>query len=346
MTPKDSISRLINGIGLTSEQMLKLVDDIMRGETAESVIGAILVLLRQKGESIDEILGAVEAVFNRAEKITLSPDAVDTCGTGGDTAGTFNISTVASIIANAAGVKIAKHGNRSADTQSGSADVLESLGLNLTLPKEQTEHVFNQTGYAFLYAPRYHKFMKTVALARRELGIRTIFNMVGPLVNPAGVTRQLIGVYDKALTGMFAQVLRQRGAEHCLIVNGQTKEGAIIDEPNLCGSTFVAELKDGTVSNYTITPEEFGFKRRKIEEIRGGSLEENQQIILDILNGRATDAQRDAAIFAGGMAIYVGGKSPSLAESFSVAREALNSGVAKRSLDAIIAAHHEATIAR
>jgi anthranilate phosphoribosyltransferase len=339
MTPKEAVVALINGMNLTSAQMETMVSEVMEGKASDAVIAAILVLLRQKGETIEEIYGAVNALLNRVEKIDLDPEAIDTCGTGGDASGTFNISTVASIIANAAGVKVAKHGNRSISSQCGSADVLEALGINLNLNREQTKAVFDKTSYAFLYAPNYHKSMKAVSQARRELGIRTIFNMVGPLANPAHVTRQLVGVYDKELTGMFAQVLRQRGAEHCLVVNGFTKEGISLDEPNICGATFISELKNASVTSYTIYPEDFGFKRRRLEELQGGSLEESVRIVWDIVENRAPEAKRDAAIYASGMAIYVGGKAQTMQEGFEKAKEVLETGAAKEALVRLIDAH-------
>jgi anthranilate phosphoribosyltransferase len=343
MTPKEAVVALINGMNLTSAQMETMVSDVMEGKASDAVIAAILVLLRQKGETIEEIYGAVNALLNRVEKIELDPEAIDTCGTGGDASGTFNISTVASIIANAAGVKIAKHGNRSITSQCGSADVLEALGININLNREQTKAVFDKTSYAFLYAPNYHKSMKAVSQARRELGIRTIFNMVGPLANPAHVTRQLVGVYDKELTGMFAQVLRQRGAEHCVVVNGFTKEGISLDEPNICGATFISELKNASVTSYTIHPEDFGFKRRRLEELQGGSLEESVRIVWEIVENRAPEAKRDAAIYASGMAIYVGGKAQTMQEGFEKAKEALETGAAKEALVRLIDAHRSIT---
>ncbi len=343
MTPKEAVVALINGMNLTSGQMETMVSEVMEGKASDAVIAAILVLLRQKGETIEEIYGAVNALLNRVEKIELDPEAIDTCGTGGDASGTFNISTVASIIANAAGVKIAKHGNRSITSQCGSADVLEALGININLNREQTKAVFDKTSYAFLYAPNYHKSMKAVSQARRELGIRTIFNMVGPLANPAHVTRQLVGVYDKELTGMFAQVLRQRGAEHCVVVNGFTKEGISLDEPNICGATFISELKNASVTSYTIHPEDFGFKRRRLEDLQGGGLQESVNIVWEIVENRAPEAKRDAAIYASGMAIYVGGKANTMQEGFEKAKEALETGAAKEALVRLIDAHRSIT---
>ncbi|MFQ3597797.1 MAG: anthranilate phosphoribosyltransferase [Chloroherpetonaceae bacterium] len=339
MTPKEAVVALINGMSLTSAQMETMVSEIMEGKASDAVIAAILVLLRQKGETIEEIYGAVNALLNRVERIELHPEAIDTCGTGGDASGTFNISTVASIIANAAGVKIAKHGNRSISSQCGSADVLEALGININLNREQTKAIFEKTSYAFLYAPNYHKTMKSVAQARRELGIRTIFNMVGPLANPALISRQLVGVYDKELTGMFAQVLRQRGAEHCVVVNGITKEGVSLDEPNICGATYISELKNASVTSYTLHPEDFGFKRRRLEELQGGGLQESVNIVWEVVENRAPEAKRDAAIYASGMAIYVGGKAETMEKGFEKAKEMLESGAAKESLMRLIEAH-------
>ncbi len=343
MTPKEAVIALINGMSLTSAQMETMVSDIMEGKASDAVIAAILVLLRQKGETIEEIYGAVNALLNRVERIELHPEAIDTCGTGGDASGTFNISTVASIVANAAGVKIAKHGNRSISSQCGSADVLEALGININLNREQTKAVFDKTNYAFLYAPNYHVSMKAVAQARRELGIRTIFNMVGPLANPALVTRQLVGVYDKELTGMFAQVLRQRGAEHCIVVNGVTKEGISLDEPNICGATYISELKNATVTSYTLHPEDFGFKRRRLEELQGGGLQESVNTVWEIVENRAPEAKRDAAIYASGMAIYIGGKAETMEKGFEKAKEVLESGTAKEALLRLIDAHRSIT---
>lgn len=343
MTPKEAVVALINGMNLTSTQMETMVSEVMEGKASDAVIAAILVLLRQKGETIEEIYGTVNALLDHVEKIDLHPEATDTCGTGGDASGTFNISTVASIIANSAGVKIAKHGNRSISSQCGSADVLEALGININLNPEQTKAIFDKTNYAFLYAPNYHKAMKSVAQARRELGIRTIFNMVGPLANPALITRQLVGVYDKELTGMFAQVLRQRGAEHCIVVNGVTKEGISLDEPNICGATYVSELKNASVTSYTLYPEDFGFKRRRLEELQGGSLQESVKIVWDIVENRADEAKRDAAVYASGMAIYVGGKSETMQEGFEKAKEVLETGKAKEALMQLIEAHRSVT---
>jgi anthranilate phosphoribosyltransferase len=339
MTPKEAVVALINRMNLTNKQMEQMVSEVMEGKASDAVIGAILVLLRQKGETIEEIYGTVNALLNHVERIHLHPEAIDTCGTGGDASGTFNISTVASIIAHAAGVKIAKHGNRSISSQCGSADVLEALGININLNPEQTKAIFEKTSYAFLYAPNYHKSMKAVAQVRRELGIRTIFNMVGPLANPAFVSRQLIGVYDKELTGMFAQVLRQRGAEHCLVVNGVTKEGISLDEPNICGATYISELKNASVTSYTLHPEDFGFKRRRLEELQGGSLQESVKIVWDIVENRADEAKRDAAVYASGMAIYVGGKAKTMQEGFEKAKEVIETGKAKETLVQLIDAY-------
>lgn len=341
MTPREAVIALLSGESLSAADMQSVVSAVMQGDVSDAVIAALLVLLRQKGETIEEIYGAVQAIMAFVDKIPLDPQAIDTCGTGGDAAGTFNISTMAAILACSAGAKIAKHGNRSVSSKCGSADVLEALGLRIELPKEKTIEIFEQTGFAFLYAPLYHKAMKRVASVRRDLGVRTMFNMLGPLVNPAGILRQVVGVYDRELTGMFAQVLRQQGAEHCLIVHGETKEGLALDEPSICGATFISELKNGTISNYTVYPEDFGMKRRSLEELRGSNVQENAQLILQILDGVASEAKRDAAIYAGGFAIYVSGVEESIEQGIARARAELESGRAKRALERILAAHRQ-----
>ncbi len=341
MTPREAIIALLSGASLSAANMQSVVSAVMQGDIPDAVIAALLVLLRQKGETIEEIYGAVQAIMKFVDKIPLDQHAIDTCGTGGDAAGTFNISTMAAILACSAGAKIAKHGNRSVSSKCGSADVLEVLGLHIELPKEKTIEIFNQTRFAFLYAPLYHKAVKRVASVRRDLGVRTIFNMLGPLVNPAGILRQVVGVYDRELTGMFAQVLRQQGAEHCLVVYGETKEGLALDEPSVCGATFISELKNGMISNYTVYPEDFGIKRRSLDDLRGGTVEENAQLIWQILDGVAPEAKRDAAIYAGGFAIYVSGVESSLEQGILRARAELESGRAKRTLEGIIEAHRQ-----
>lgn len=341
MTPREAVIALLSGADLSSSDMRSVVNAVMQHDVPDAVIAALLVLLRQKGETIEEIYGAVQAVMENVDRIELDPHAIDTSGTGGDAAGTFNISTMAAIVACSAGAKVAKHGNRSVSSKCGSADVLETIGLRIDLPKEKTVEIFRQTGFAFLYAPLYHKAMKRVANVRRDLGVRTIFNMLGPLVNPAGILRQVVGVYDRELTAMFAQVLRQQGAEHCMVVHGSTKEGLSLDEPSVCGPTFVSELKNGTISNYTVHPEDFGFKRRTLAELQGGTVLENAQLIWQILDGVAPEAKRDAAIYAGGFAIYVGGIADSLERGIAQARYELESGRAKQTLERILAAHRE-----
>ncbi len=345
MTSREAVIALLSGATLSAADMQSVVRGVMQGDVPDAVIAALLVLLRQKGETIEEIYGAVQAIMEFADKISLDPHAIDTCGTGGDAAGTFNISTIAAILACSAGAKVAKHGNRSVSSKCGSADVLEVLGIQVELPKEKIVEVFKQTRFAFLYAPLYHKAMKRVASVRRDLGVRTIFNMLGPLVNPAGILRQVVGVYDRELTGMFAQVLRQQGAEHCLIVHGETKEGLALDEPSICGATFISELKDGIISNYTVYPEDFGMKRRRLEELRGGNVQENAQLIWQILDRTAPEAKIDASIYAGGFAIYVSGVEPSLERGIARARAELESGRAKQTLEHIIDAYRQVTMA-
>ncbi|MDX2129199.1 MAG: anthranilate phosphoribosyltransferase [Chloroherpetonaceae bacterium] len=329
MTIKEAVVTLLNGENLSALDIEEVVLQVMRGETSDILISAFLVLLRQKGETSEEIIGAVKAVRSQSTKIQLDENSVDTCGTGGDGAGTFNISTASALIAAAAGVKIAKHGNRSASSRCGSADVLESIGFKIDLDSDKTKALFEQTGFAFLYAPVYHKSMKAVAPVRKELGLRTIFNVIGPMCNPAGVLRQVIGVYDKGLTGIFAQVLRQLGSEHCLIIHGLTAEGVTLDEPSICGATVISELKGGLVTNYTVFPEDFGLKRWQLSDIEGGDLKQNAQIIWHLAENQVSDAIKEAALLSAGMSIYISGKTDSIKDGIDIARDVIESGKMK-----------------
>lgn len=344
LTARSAIRLLLDGKSLSTPQMESVVTEIMRGESPPALIASLLVLLRRNGETEDEILGAVRAIRANAEPFTLTDkNAIDTCGTGGDSAGTFNISTVAALIAVSAGATVAKHGSRSVSSQCGSADLLEALGFRIELPRETTEKLLDETHFAFLYAPLYHKAMKYVAPVRKELGIRTVFNMLGPLTNPAGVRRQVIGVYERGLTGILAQVLRELEAEHCVVLHGETSEGKLLDEASLCGITHVSELKDGIINNFKLYPEDFGFRRCKLEELAGGTREENARIIWSIIDGTAPAPKRDAALYSAGIACYVAGlgaePNATIESGIARARAALESGDAKRTLESLIARH-------
>ncbi|ACF14487.1 anthranilate phosphoribosyltransferase [Chloroherpeton thalassium ATCC 35110] len=344
MTIEEALLGLLDGQTLISSEMESIMSEIMDGQISPIKIAAFLVLLRQRGEEVEEIYGAARAILNHAEQPILEGDPIDTCGTGGDGANTFNISTAASLIAHACGVKVAKHGNRSISSRCGSADVLEAMGFKIDLPKKETEELFKETGFVFLFAPIFHKAMKNVAPVRKELGLRTIFNMLGPLINPARTQRQIIGVYSKDLTGMFAQVLRQFDAKHCLILHGQTDEGGILDEPSVCGPTYISELQHGTVRTYTVHPEDFGLRRHSISQLKGGDARENAQIIWQILDKNGPEAREDAVVFTAGMACYVAELTPSIKEGIDKARQAIHSGAAKQSVERLLEKHRNLVI--
>nr|Q3APT3.1 RecName: Full=Anthranilate phosphoribosyltransferase [Chlorobium chlorochromatii CaD3] len=337
MESKQLLQKLLAGEHCSKEEMQDCMNSIMDGEFSDSVIAALLALLQKKGVVANELAGAHASLMAHATTVALSTHAVDTCGTGGDHGGTYNISTTASLIACSAGVRVAKHGNRSVTSSCGSADVLEALGFTLELPPEATISLFKKTGFAFLFAPLYHPSMKRVAHIRRELGIRTLFNMLGPLLNPAQVKRQLVGVFSEELSELYADVLLQTGARHALIVHASTEEGVILDEPSLNGTTFVTEIEKGVVRKHTLRPEEFGIAPAPLAALQGGDKEHNARIIQSIADGSASAAQRDAALYSSAMACYVGGKCACLNDGFIVAKEALESGKTQAKLKEIIA---------
>ncbi|MEI8185674.1 MAG: anthranilate phosphoribosyltransferase [Chlorobiaceae bacterium] len=326
MPQKKLLQKLLAGENFSQDEMTFCMNSIMDGHFSEIVIAAMLVLLQKKGVTPAEAAGAYYSLMAKANTIELNEDAVDTCGTGGDHAGTFNISTTASIIANSAGVLIAKHGNRSVTSSCGSADVLEALGFVIDLPPEATKELFDRTGFAFLFAPLYHPSMKKVAHIRRELAIRTIFNILGPLINPARAKRQLVGVFNPELMELYTDVLLQTETRHAMVIHSMTEEGIALDEPSLNGPTYIIEIQNGSVSRHTVHPEDFGITRHALSEIQGGDRDENALIIRKILDGSAPTAQLDAALFTAAMACYVAGKALCINDGFSMAKEALESG--------------------
>ena len=344
MPQKKLLQKLLAGEHFSQEEMTFCMNSIMDGLFSEIVIAAMLALLQKKGVTPPETAGAYYGLMAKANTIELNEDAVDTCGTGGDHAGTFNISTTASIIANSAGVRIAKHGNRSVTSSCGSADVLEALGFTIDLPPEATKELFEQTGFAFLFAPLYHPSMKKVAHIRRELGIRTIFNILGPLINPARAKRQLVGVFNRELMKLYAEVLLQTGARHAMIVHAMTEEGIALDEPSLNGPTHIIEIENGNVSEHTVYPEEFGLTRHTLSEIQGGERDENARIIRRILDGSAPTAHLDAALFTTAMACYVSGRAASINEGFIMARGTLESGHSERKFNEILKINAELSL--
>ena len=326
MPQKKLLEKLLAGENFSQEEMTFCMNSIMDGQFSEIIIAALLALLQQKGVTPQEVAGAYYSLIEKAETIVLDDDAVDTCGTGGDHAGTFNISTTASIIANSAGVSIAKHGNRSVTSSCGSADVLEALGFAIDLPPEATKELFKRTKFAFLFAPLYHPSMKKVAHIRRELAIRTIFNILGPLINPARAKRQLVGVFKPELMELYTEVLLQTGTRHAMVVHAMTEEGIALDEPRLNGPTYIIEIENSSVTRHTVHPEDFGLTRHALSEIQGGNRDENALIIKKIFDGSAPAAHIDASLYTTAMACYVSGKAPCINDGYILAKEALESG--------------------
>lgn len=331
---QEVISKLVERVDLEEDELAAVFQKVMDGVATPSQVSALLVALRMKGETISEITAAAKVMLEKAVRInTGSLNTVDLCGTGGDGLGTFNISTVSSFIVAGAGVPVAKHGNRSVSSPVGSADVLEQLGVNINLSPEGAERCLNEVGIAFLYAPNFHPAMKNVAVPRKEIGIRTIFNMLGPMVNPACVRHQVMGVYSDVLIEPIAKTLRNLGSSHAMVVNGSDT----LDEITVTGKTSIAELKDGVVKTYKLDPFELGFKKRKIEELAGGkSHKENADILLSILKGEEREAKRDICILNSAAGMVVAEAASGMQEAVEMANESLDSGKALAKLNELI----------
>lgn len=329
---KDALNLLIEGRNLSREQARFVMAELMEGKASPSQIGSLLTLLRMKGETIDEIAGFAETMREKANRVeTRSFELLDTCGTGGDGANTFNISTASAIVAAAGGVRVAKHGNRAMSSQSGSADVLEALGVDISLDQAKAEQCLDRVGICFMFAQLYHQSMKHVAVPRRELGFRTVFNMLGPLTNPAGADRQLMGVYDRNRTEVLAFVLRELKVARALVV--ASFDG--LDEISISDQTQVTELKGGTISSYTITPEDLGLQTHPIEAISGGTAAENAAMIRAIFNGEK-GARRDVVLANAGACLYITGHCNNLREGVQLATEVVDSGRAAQKLQQLI----------
>ena len=327
--PREALRRLVAGESLGRAETEALFGALMDGLVSEPIKAALLVALRMKGEAVAEIAGAASAMRRRAIRIPHGVEGVvDTCGTGGDGRGTFNISTAAALVAAGAGVCVAKHGNRSVSSRSGSADVLAALGVRIEIPPETAGRALETVGISFLFAPLLHPAMREVMPVRRELGMRTIFNVLGPLTNPAGARRQVMGVYAESLVEPIGQVLRDLGAEHALVVHGS--DG--LDEITTTGPTTVAEVRDGEVRLHTLEPERFGLARVGLEALAGGGPEENAALMHRVLGGE-TGPLADVTALNAGAAIYVAGAAATLEEGCEQARAALASGAAARKLD-------------
>jgi len=328
MNIREAIDKLVNRIDLAEADTVDVMNQIMTGEATPLQVAAFLTALRMKGETVEEITGAARVMREKAHRVNVGGKTVlDTCGTGGDQKGTFNISTTSALVVAGAGVDVAKHGNRSVSSQSGSADVLGALGVKVDAPKERVEQCIATIGIGFLFAPLLHEAMKYAVGPRRDIGIRTIFNILGPLTNPAMASHQLIGIYSGDLVGSIANVLKNLGSVRAMVVHGL--EG--LDEISLCGPTKVAELRDGQVKEYLFEPEQVGFKRCMLEDLHGGSAEQSAEIVRSVLAGNKGPA-RDVVLLNSGAAFYVSGRAANIQEGIRVAAESIDSGKARQKL--------------
>jgi anthranilate phosphoribosyltransferase len=333
---QEALAKVVQKIDLQESEMTQVMTEVMEGKATPAQLGGFLAALRMKGETVEEVTGAARIMRQKATRIDArSSVIVDTCGTGGDGRKTFNISTTAAFVAAAAGLTVAKHGNRSVSSSCGSADVLEALGVNIEVPPEVVEECLQQIGIGFLFAPRMHGAMKYTVGPRRELGLRTIFNMLGPLTNPAGATAQLIGVYDPKLTEMFAGVLRNLGTKKAFIVHGA--DG--LDEATVTGETRVTELEEGRITTYNLDPVDYFGEVFGGEALTGGDAAANAQITREILAG--TDgSRRKIVVLNSALAIVAGGKAETVREGIRVAEECLDSGAARKKLEGLVELTH------
>ena len=331
---KEAIVKIVNKEDLTYDEAYTVMNEIMSGETTPTQNAAFLSALSTKSakaETTDEIAGCAAAMRDHATKVETGMDVLEIVGTGGDNAGSFNISTTTAIITASAGIKVAKHGNRAASSLCGTADCLEALGVNIDQSPEKCIEMLNEAGMCFFFAQKYHTSMKYVGAIRRELGFRTVFNILGPLTNPASPSMQLLGVYDDYLVEPLAQVLVNLGVKRGMVVYGMDK----LDEISLSAPTKICEIKDGWFKSFTITPEELGFERCSKDDLIGGTPAENAQITRDILDG-VKGHKRNAVLLNAGAALYIGGKAESYKEGIELAKELIDSGKAKATLEKMI----------
>jgi anthranilate phosphoribosyltransferase len=333
----DAIKRLVDGKDLDRQQMKSVFAEMMDGKASDVQKSALLIALRMKGETVEEITGAAMAMRERVTPLDIdNARVVDTCGTGGDGRGTFNISTVAALVAAGAGALVAKHGNRAVSSSCGSADLLTELGVKVDLDARAMSEVMRRVGITFLFAPKLHPAMGAVVGVRRELGVRTVFNILGPLTNPAFARRQVLGVYSDALVDVIAHVLLALGAEHALVVH--SRDG--LDEISISAPTHVCEVGFGAIRSYEISPEELGIQRQPIEAIAGGDAGKNASIARAILGGEK-GPRADIVAANAGAALYVAGEAPTIRDGVALAREAIASGRAREKLEQLIAVTRE-----
>ena len=331
------IGKVATGAALTREEAAGAFERMMSGEATPSQMGALLMALRVRGETVDEITGAVSVMRAKMLRVNAPPDAIDVVGTGGDASGSFNISTCAALIVAGAGVPVAKHGNRALSSRSGAADVLAALGVNIDLAPDAIARCIREAGIGFMFAPAHHPAMKNVAATRVELGTRTIFNLLGPLSNPAGVRRQMIGVFSKQWTQPLAQVLKNLGAERVWVVHGS--DG--LDEITTSGPTSVSALENGAIRTFEISPEELGLRKVKAEALRGGDAAANAEAVQNVLEGKES-AFRDVALLNAAAALVVAGKAKDLKDGLYAAAQSVDSGEAEGRLDRLIVVSNDA----
>jgi len=345
---REMIEKLVKRENLKEEEAIEVMREIMEDKATPAQIASFITALRMKGETIEEITGCAKVMREKATKIKVDKDnivdldrdeinvdyetIIDTCGTGGDGTKTFNISTVTAFVVAGAGFLVAKHGNRSVSSECGSADVIKGLGINLDIPVEKVKECLEKIGIGFLFAPLYHSAMKYALGPRREIGIRTIFNILGPLTNPAGANVQVLGVYNPDLTETLVSVLKNLGSRSALVIYG---EGSL-DEISIIGRTKISQLKDGQIKTYYIQPEDFGFKKAILEQIKGGDALKNAQIIIDILSGKEKGAKRDIILLNAAAAFFAADAAKDFKEGIEMAKKSLDSGRALKKLEDLI----------
>ena len=332
MVIKEAIHEVINGKDLSYEMAQGAMKEIMSGEASQILMATYLTALRMKGETITEITASAQAMRDLGVHVKPDYDVLEIVGTGGDEVGTFNISTTSAFVIAAAGIPVAKHGNRSVSSKSGAADVLESLGADITIDDKKSKEVLDKVKMSFLFAQYYHSSMKNVGPVRKEMGERTIFNILGPLTNPANASIQLLGVYNNDLVEKLAEVLKNLGVKRGMAVCGN--DG--LDEITLTGPTHCCEIRDGGLTSFDITPEQFGFETCDLEELIGGTPQENAQITRDILSGKETGAKRNVILMNAGIAIYLGKEGITMEEGVALAKEMIDSGKALEKLEEFV----------
>lgn len=330
---QEAIQKVVDGQDLTQEEAKQVMNEMLSGESTQAQLGAFLTAMRMKGETLQELTGFASVLKEKAEHIApKTKNYVDLVGTGGDRTFTFNISTTSAFVAAGAGIPIAKHGNRSISSKSGAGDVLEALGVNISADPEVVTKCVEEAGLGFMFAPNFNKSMRYVGQARKEMGIRSVFNILGPLANPSDAKCMVVGVYDPALTELIAKAMSNLGVESGFVVSGED----CMDEFTLTGKTKVSEIKDGKVNTYEVTPEQFGFQRATLEELQGGDGEQNAEITREILKGQVKGAKRDIVLLNAGATLYAGKIANSIEDGIHMAEASIDSGKAYHVLEKLV----------